>query len=98
MSYGDEFSREKYAKSDITRGTVMLLIFILSVALSFVSGLLGYGFIWLGWVLLFMDLVISMIILSRVKYYTKRSTDYFIAFLLALFTFISFWVLSLNIP
>ncbi len=98
MSLGDEFSREKYAKSDIRRGTVMLLIFILSIALSFLSGLLGYGFVWLGWILLLMDLVISIVILNRVKYYTKRSTDYFIAFLLAMFTYISFWVLSLNIP
>lgn len=97
MNYDEEFSKEKYAKADITRGLAMIVIFILSLALGFISGLLGSTYFFIGWFLLLLSLFISIFLLKRASYYTKKGSDYLIAFLLSFFTFISFWILSLNI-
>ncbi len=92
-----EFSRENYAKADIMRGKVMLLSFLISLMLGILSGLLGMNYTWVGGLLLILTLIISISLIRRANYYTKKSSDYFIAFLLTLFTFISFWIIALNV-
>ncbi|MEM0130440.1 MAG: hypothetical protein QW100_03075 [Thermoplasmatales archaeon] len=97
----DTFDRKKYAVSDIKRGIAMIAAFVVAAFLGFMSGLLqsiqpGAGFI--GWIMLFVVLIVAIYIVYRSPHETKRNSDYLIAFFVAFLSFIGFWIIALNIP
>lgn len=94
----DAFDKGRYVKADVTRSKSMIAAFLVSAFLGFLSGLLPGGVSFLGYILLFVVLIVGIYLIYRADHETKRKTDYLLVFFITLLSFLGFWILSLNIP
>lgn len=92
------FDRGRYVAADVTRGKMILLSFVIAAFLGFLSGLLPAGTGFVGGLLLFLVIILAIYLIYRSNHETKKKSDYAIAFLITLLTFLGFWTISLNIP
>lgn len=92
------FSKENYAKADLQRGKVMLSSFFVAVFFGMLAGLLPSSLSKLGFLLLIVVLFSGIFLVKKSNYEIKKSTDYLIVFFITLFSFLGFWIISLNIP
>lgn len=92
------FSKENYVKADLLRGKVMLSSFFLAAFLGILAGFLPSSISSLGFLLLVIVLFSGIFLVRKSNYEIKKNTDYLIVFFITLFSFLGFWIISLNIP